>query len=114
MIRFVYPNVDERDQFIGYGRYLTTSPDDPSLGEKYTLANPQATRLASIRSAAHIFAPESDETDREVYENKDSPHPYLGNSLGLAYLLALIQRSRQTRWEECELSGDIPTRRIGK
>lgn len=29
MIRFAYPNVDEFDRFIGLGRYLTTSDEDP-------------------------------------------------------------------------------------
>jgi hypothetical protein len=41
MIRFVYPNVNERDQFIGCGRYLTATPSDPNLGEQYTLADPR-------------------------------------------------------------------------
>jgi tetratricopeptide (TPR) repeat protein len=107
MIRFVYPNVNELDQFVGCGRYLTTTPGDPNLGEQYTLADPQVRRLSSIRSGAYLLAPESDESPREVYECRDSSLPYRGDSVGLAYLLALINRSRRTVWEDGKYSGDI-------
>lgn len=107
MIRFVYPNVINHDNFIGCGRYLTTSADDPVLAEGYDLAVPQIVRLSHIRSAAYKLAPESEETGLEVYEYKDKPLSYLGDSKGLAYLFALIRRSRKTRWEDTGQTFDI-------
>lgn len=106
MIRFVYPNVSGNDEFIGCGRYLTISPDNPNIDEKEP-ADPQVRGLAKISSGVHILAPESDESEQEVYEDKDSSSSFRGDSLGLAYLLALIKRSRITIWEPTDQIIDI-------
>lgn len=99
MIRFVYPNVNERFQFAGCGRFLTTIPSDPLLKSSYHLANPNVGHLSKITTAAAFFARDSFETEQEVYECQDDPMTYYcGDSMGLAYLLSLIKRSRPLRW----------------
>jgi len=108
MIRFVYPNVNDSDQFVGCGRYVTTTPDDPRLTIDYTIASPNVGHLSKITTAASLLAKESFDSDQEVYESRDDPvSPYLGDSMGLAYLLALIHRSRPTIWEKRDRSLDI-------
>ncbi len=108
MIRFVYPNVNASEQFVGCGRYVTTSPDDSRLINGYTIANPNVGHLSKITTAASLLAKESFDSEQEVYEYKDDPaSPYLGDSMGLAYLLALIQRSRTTIWGQNSRSLDI-------
>ena len=108
MIRFVYPNVNAREQFIGCGRYMTTSADDPCLTRDYAIATPNVGHLSKVTTAVSLLARESFDTLQEVYEFKDHPiEPYLGDSMGLAYLLALIHRSRLTIWEQNHLSLDI-------
>ena len=108
MIRFAYPNVDASEQFIGCGRYMTTTLDAPTLSEGHTIAEPNVGHLSKVTTAASLLAKESFETEQEIYEYKDQPDtPYLGDSMGLAYLLALIHRSRRTCWERNETSFDI-------
>jgi WD40 repeat protein len=108
MIRFVYPNINEEDQFAGCGRYFTTSPDDPALKQGYSIADPNVGHLSQIMTAVSILARESFDSDQDVYEYKDDPSAlYLGDSMGLAYLLALIKRSRRTRWDESGMALDI-------
>lgn len=108
MIRFAYPNIDENNQFTGCGRYLATSADDSELGKGYELADPNVGHLSQITTAASMLAPESFDTEQNVYEHRDDPSsPYLGDSMGLAYLFALIKRSRMTKWEKAGVSSDI-------
>lgn len=108
MICFVYPNVNDREQFIGCGRYLTTPPDDPALTNEYAVATPNLGHLSQVTTAASLLARESFEASREVYECQDQPDaPYLGDSMGLAYLLALIHRSRPTVWQQLDRSFDV-------
>ena len=73
MIRFVYPNVNVSDQFIGCGRYVTTTPDDPCLTDGYTIADPNVGHLSKVTTAASLLAKESFDTDHEVYESHDDP-----------------------------------------
>ena len=48
--------------------------------------------------ASSILAPESSDITRDIYEVKDDPRAkYVGDSQALAYLLALISRSRDIR-----------------
>lgn len=99
MIRFVYPNVsDIDDAFIGCGRFLATTPDDERLREGYVPAQPNVVHLSNILNVAALFAPESFDAAAQVYEVKDHPDAGIGDSLGLAYLLALINRSRAPCW----------------
>lgn len=108
MVRFVYPNVNVREQFSGCGRYLTTAPDDPCLTSEYTIATPNVGHLSKVTTAASLLARESFDALQDVYECKDCPaDPYLGDSMGLAYLLALIHRSRPTIWDQNGHSLDI-------
>ena len=108
MIRFVYPNVNAREQFSGCGRYMTTVPDDPCLTSDYAIATPNVGHLSKVTTAASFLARESFDAVQEVYECKDhSTEPYVGDSMGLAYLLALIHRSRATLWDQHGVSLDI-------
>lgn len=99
MIRFAYPNVDEFDCFIGCGRYLTTNAENPVLTPDYHPARPNVSHFSRITTAASIFAPEAFDSQKQVYEVKDHPHAGIGESLGLAYFLSLIARSRHLRWD---------------
>ncbi len=108
MIRFVYPNIDEDDCFAGCGRFLTTRGYYPEVEKGYELADPNIGNLSQIMTAASMLAPESFDSDRNVYEYRDDPDSlYLGDSLGLAYLLSLIKRSRLTVWDKRGISADI-------
>ncbi len=106
MIRFVYPNIDD-EEFIGCGRYLTTWPNDPILENKYILAKPNA-NLSEIHTVTSLLAPEPSGIDPEVFEYKDHSHAGMsGNSLGLAYLMALLKRGRKSIWDAVEDDRDI-------
>ena len=108
MIRFVYPNVNTAGQFVGCGRYLTARPGADALTSEYTVAHPNVGHLSKITTAASLLAKESFDSELEVYECKDEPSvPYLGDSMGLAYLLALIHRSRTTVWGRSGQSPDV-------
>ena len=108
MIRFVYPNVNASEEFVGCGRYTTFEPGESGLPDAYSIAEPNVGHLSKVTTAASLLAKESFESERDVYEYKDRPDtPYLGDSMGLAYLLALIHRSRRTCWEERGQSFDV-------
>jgi WD40 repeat protein/energy-coupling factor transporter ATP-binding protein EcfA2 len=96
-IHFAYPNVKlTLGKFIGCGRYLA-SEENP--GEGYELAAPKITKtITKVRMAASILSPESCDITRDIYEIKDdSRAKYAGDSQALAYLLALISRSRDIK-----------------
>jgi len=98
MIHFAYPNV-KGSQFLGCGRYVALSADS-CLDASYRLADPNTGNLSKIMTVASLLAPESFDAKRIVYERKDNPKgEYVGSSLDLAYLLALISRSRSLKWE---------------
>ena len=108
MIRFVYPNINASEHFVGCGRYMTVFPGDPALSKAYNIAEPNVGHLSKVTTAVSLLAKESFDSEREVYECKDQPGtPYLGDSMGLAYLLALIHRSRLSCWEERGKSFDL-------
>lgn len=65
----------------------------------YHPAHPNISHFSRITTAASIFAPEAFDSQKQVYEVKDHPHAGIGESLGLAYFLALIARSRHLRWD---------------
>jgi tetratricopeptide (TPR) repeat protein len=99
-IHFAYPNVkDSIDIFTGCARYLAISPDD--VPEDYKQAAPSVDNITTITAAASILAPESfepDENTRGVYQIKDdAKQVYKGDSQGLAYLLALVNRTRNIK-----------------
>jgi len=99
-IHFAYPNVNVEDSsFLGIGKYVSLSSDTP----EYRIAAPKDKDDAKVVQAALILAPDSDKTNRHVYE-RDVSKKYEGNSLELAYLLALISRSRKLRLKRV---GDI-------
>jgi hypothetical protein len=101
MIHFAYPNADiMKSEFIGCGRYIASEKQP----DKYKLPSKIYNKTKLI-AAAEILAHESFETDRIIYEKKDRPESvYMGESKNLAYLLAMISRSRELR---LKLSTDI-------
>ena len=108
MIHFAYPNARERErQFIGCGRYIALPPEKVASIRDYDLAAPRVTSLtAKVYSAVAHLAPESSASPRKIYERKDQPaEKYFGNSQNLAYLLALINRSRRLKFTDFQ--GDI-------
>ncbi len=95
IIRFAYPNV-KAGRFIGCSRYAVFPSDERLAG--YVIADPQSVKLTEVTESASILAPKSSETGRIVHETKDRPeHRYIGDSLDLAYLLALVSRSEKVR-----------------
>lgn len=108
MIRFVYPNVDEHDQFSGCGRYVVIDPSQTFVEEGYTLANPNIGHLSQITTAASSLGCDPFDSARQVYEYKDqATQVYRGDSMGLAYLLALMHCARTTRWDHTGNTLDI-------
>jgi len=94
-IQFSYPNV-RTGSFLGCGRY-TASSQNPRE-EYYKVADPKTLNLAKILQAIEKLAPESDKKTlgKNIYEIRDDPGAtYMGDSQDLAYLLALINRSRK-------------------
>jgi hypothetical protein len=96
MIHFVYPNTKGK-QFIGCGRFIVfVAGEQPE--EHYEVADPECSTRADVIDAASILAPEPVHPHRIVYEKKDDPQQhYIGSSLCLAYLFALISRTRAIR-----------------
>ncbi len=96
MIHFAYPNVIPREsKFLGCGRYVAAF-----LGEApephYELVELNVPNIQEIHLAALQLAPESTDSKQVIYERKDvSSQRYPGESRDLAYLLALISRSRE-------------------
>src|SRR6266849_2606561 len=94
-MRFAYP-IAHLGKFCGCGRYVAQPPN--WVKAPYTEANPDAADMGNVPSAASYLAPESSDSDYRVYEKRDQPEaPHHGSSLGLAYLLAYINRSRPLR-----------------
>lgn len=99
MIHFAYPNT-KGERFIGCGRFAVFTLDDPPPAEEYDIADPECPSRAEIIDSASILAPEPVHPWYIIYERRDDPEQhYLGNSLGLAFLLALISRNRTLRFE---------------
>ncbi len=108
MLHFAYPNINEREQrFLGCGRYVALHADDAPVGSDYEPAAPKVITLTTkVYTAATLLSPESSVSTRKIYERKDRPEEkYFGNSQNLAYLLALINRSRA--WRFPEIPGDV-------
>ncbi|MDM8542666.1 hypothetical protein QUF90_16450 [Desulfococcaceae bacterium HSG9] len=112
MTCFAFPNaVLLKQRFIGCGRY-TALPSDSSDG----WYRPSSTIInrARVEQAAALWALKRPATVKEVYERKDLPEKkYAGESMHLAYLLALINRMRALRhdWDSdiwCTGSIEIP------
>ncbi|MDM8524958.1 CHASE2 domain-containing protein [Desulfococcaceae bacterium HSG8] len=100
MTYFVYPNANIKSkQFEGLGIFEASSLDkEPSTG--YKIANNlqgRTVRFTETRHSAVILAPDSAETGLIIYEKKEDN--FIGDSLDLAYLLALISRSRKLRFK---------------
>ncbi len=92
MLRFVYPNA-AAEKFLGCGRYEVSFPNDKAGIEPVT---PDTPGIAEIHAAALKFAPGLSHAGKVIYETKDSPSEvYQGDSLDLAYFLAMIHCSRQ-------------------
>ena len=108
MLHFAYPNINERERrFLGCGRYIALSADDAPIGGEYEPAAPKVITLTTkVYTAAALLSPESSASTRKIYERKDQPdEKYFGNSQNLAYLLALLSRSRA--WRFPEIPGDV-------
>ncbi|MGE0083359.1 MAG: hypothetical protein AB7S75_02960 [Desulfococcaceae bacterium] len=90
MIHFAYPAADG-DIFIGCGRFRTSAKQIPDYQE----ATPTVANESIILSAVRKIVPELSENGCLVYEkiNSDS-QIFAGDSMGLAYMLALISRFR--------------------
>lgn len=105
MIRFAYPNVDEPNgRFLGCGRYQACPSDQVPQG--YKVANPDIVNLTKIMTAASQLAPGP--SDSIVCEFKDNAAlPYRGDSLDLAYFLAVVSCTRRLRWDRTSELHDI-------
>lgn len=90
MIHFAYPTA-KKNEFTGCGRFRVSDREIPG----YTPATPSIANRSEVNTAAILLAPELKENGRVVYERKDSESLiYMGDSMNLAYMLALISRSR--------------------
>jgi len=96
MTCFAFPNaVLLEKRFIGCGRYTAL----PS-GSSDSWRRPSSTIInrARVEQATSLWALKRPATVKEVYERKDLPEKkYAGESMHLAYLLALIHRTRALR-----------------
>ncbi len=94
MTHFAYPNVKTTSgKFIGCGRYFAS--EQKPEGYEYSS---KIIDNEKPENAARILAYESFETNKIICEKKDrTEYAYQGESLHLAYLFALISRSRKLR-----------------
>jgi len=121
MTYFSYPKANPRakgedSKFLGCGKYVTF-PMGELPGDDYEIANPQSGHIAQvgnieeIMQAALILVPSSGEIEQAIYEKKDDESKlFRSNSLGLAYLLALIACSKEFNfkiYDDIWCTGDI-------
>jgi len=106
MIRFVYPNVDNKGMFIGKACYLSyienkkppeiNNEKPKKVDEEKTIVN-----LSQIYEVTSEFIGDNKIVRRDVYvyeyKNK-SGKDFFGASQGLAYALALISRAFDCSW----------------
>ncbi len=92
MIHFAYPTA-KKNEFTGCGRFRVAEKDISG----YTVASPGVANRSEVNIAAALLAPELKENGRVVYEKKDAGVSSLGDSMNLAYMLALISRSRKLK-----------------
>lgn len=105
---FAYPNVKISQQaFIGCGRYAAFLPESVPPDQGYEPAAPKAIKFTQdVYPAVAWLAPESSASKKKIHEIKDRGlEKYFGNSQNLAYLLALISRSRELKIQG--IQGDI-------
>ncbi len=97
MIHFVYPNAstegEEKKEFIGCGRYAVSE----TVPEGYALPFAKIMNRSKVLDAALILAKESSDkgVKKQVVQKKGEK--YVGESLHLAYLFALINRARAVK-----------------
>lgn len=97
MIHFVYPNAstegEEKKEFIGCGRYAVSE----TVPEGYDLPFAKIMNISKVSDAGLILAKESFDkgVKKQVVQKKGEK--YVGESLHLAYLFALINRSGGVR-----------------
>lgn len=105
MIRFVYPNV-KQEKFTGCGRYVVLPPGQtPDQGVRS--AEPNSPNIGKVSMSAAMLAQVSTDSKCAVYEIKDHDQLYQGASLDLAYLLALVNCSREVTLNSKKESRDI-------
>lgn len=93
MIHFAYPAA-RGNSFLGCGRFRVS--DEQLAG--YEVAEPNTANQSEINVAVTCLVPEFSENGNIVYETKDeSTQKFIGYSMDLAYLLALISRSRKLK-----------------
>lgn len=96
-MHFAYPNAAD-GVFLGCGRYAAFALGQEPAGCE--IADPFSARVHEVLESAAILAPEPVPSGYYVYEVKDAKDPdliYRGDSLHLAFLLALISRARFLR-----------------
>jgi O-acetyl-ADP-ribose deacetylase (regulator of RNase III) len=98
MTHFAYPNASPtQGLFLGCGRYAASALDEPP-GNGYELVQLNIPNIAQVSLAALILAPECGDTGQVIYEIRDETRQrFIGESLDLAYVLTLINRSRQLK-----------------
>lgn len=105
---FAYPNVEfsgaDRYHYIGCGRYRTSARGQEAGEEP---ADPNVGHLAELLAAAVALVPELMTSAARIYESRDQLECYQGDSLALAYFLALIHRGRCMRLSSHNIEGDI-------
>ena len=96
MRHFAFPNVEILNHsFIGCGRY-TAAFDVPGAG--YSLPVSIVINKATVERAVSLLTCETASTGKNIYEKKDrSEKKYVGESMHLAYFLALIHCSRSLK-----------------
>ena len=96
MIRFAFPNVEILNgEFIGCGRYFAAAepPEFPCSPPVSVIIN-----KATVIRALSLLVSEGGSAAKRVYEQKDrNDKKYVGESMHLAYFLALLNCSRNVR-----------------
>jgi uncharacterized protein YciI len=98
MTCFAFPTADilPKKRFTGCGRYAAL--ESGSSEDGWHLPSSTIINKAKVEKAAALWELKWPATVKAVYERKDIPEKkYAGESMHLAYLLALIHRTRALR-----------------
>jgi len=109
-IHFAYPNVKsigDEQKWLGCGRFIAYKNDSCPEGY-YQNEQPRTTSFSKIVEIQSILAKESITSNKVIIEKKDKiDESYRGQSLDLAYLLALISKIKKLNIDNKVYRGDI-------
>jgi len=95
-VTFAYPNVNPYNEFSDIGT-MTAFNKTAVDQKKFEIACPNFSGMADIESVSSVLTSKSSKSTWNVYEKNGDSRSYVGDSMGLAFLLAKINCSMQVK-----------------